>query len=43
MMYVVALLQDGWLGFGWDAAFYAVTLSVAAVALAISLRLFRWE
>jgi ABC-2 type transport system permease protein len=43
MRYVVGLAQDGWLGFGWDATSYGVTIGFCAVFLLISVNLFRWE
>lgn len=37
------LLQDAWLGFGWNWAKFLITLAFSAGATAIAFRFFRWE
>lgn len=37
------LLQDGWLGFGWNTSEMLVGLGVLAASAALSLRFFRWD
>ena len=43
LRYVIVLLQDPWLGFGWDWSFFGIVMGIMAVATLLSLRLFRWE
>jgi hypothetical protein len=37
------LLQDPWLGFGWNWTVFLIVMGIMAVASLLSLRLFRWE
>lgn len=43
LRYVVFILQDPWLGFGWDWATYAVVVAITVLASVVSLRTFQWE
>jgi ABC-2 type transport system permease protein len=43
MTYAITVLQDPWLGFGWDAAGSAIVFAVAIACGAAALRFFRWE
>lgn len=43
LTHVVLLLQDAWLGFGWNVSAFLVVVAIGAVAAGASLRLFRWE
>ncbi len=43
LRYVILLLQDPWLGFGWDIKSMFIVLGITAVATILSLRFFRWE
>jgi ABC-2 type transport system permease protein len=43
LTYVVLLLQDPWLGFGWHVTASIVVAAIAVVSTVLSLRLFRWE
>jgi ABC-2 type transport system permease protein len=43
LRYVIIILQDAWLGFGWDGAAYLIVTGVLVVSSAISLVVFRWE
>jgi ABC-2 type transport system permease protein len=43
LRYVVVLLQDPWLGFGWNWTVFLIVMGIMAVASLLSLRLFRWE
>ena len=43
LRYVVVLLQDPWLGFGWNWTVFLIVMGIMIVASLLSLRLFRWE
>ena len=43
LRYVILLLQDPWLGFGWDIKSMFIVLGITAVAGILSLRFFKWE
>lgn len=43
LRYVILVLQDPWLGFGWDGVAYLIVVGVMVVAAATSVRMFRWE
>lgn len=43
LTHVVILLQDAWLGFGWDLPAMLVVVATGVVATAASVRFFRWE
>jgi len=43
LSYVILLLQDPWLGFGWNMKSFAVVSGVTVVASLLSIRFFRWE
>ncbi|MEW6033963.1 MAG: ABC transporter permease [Chloroflexota bacterium] len=43
LWHVVTLLQDPWLGFGWNTVEFLVVAGVMVAAGAISVRAFRWE
>jgi ABC-2 type transport system permease protein len=43
LRYVVVLLQDPWLGFGWNWTGFLIVMGFMAVASLLSVRLFRWE
>lgn len=43
LRYVIVLLQDPWLGFGWNWTGFLIVMAFMAVASLLSLRLFRWE
>lgn len=43
LRHVIFLLQDPWLGFGWNWTETAIVAGIAAVAGVVSLRFFRWE
>jgi ABC-2 type transport system permease protein len=43
LTYVIRLLQDPWLGFGWSATALLVVAGFMVGAAAVSLRAFRWE
>jgi ABC-2 type transport system permease protein len=43
LTYVIRLMQNPWLGFGWDYTALAVVLVSGCAAAALSVRLFRWE
>jgi len=43
LRYVVVLLQDPWLGYGWNWFGFLIVMGFMAVASLLSLRLFRWE
>jgi ABC-2 type transport system permease protein len=43
LKHVVVLLQDPWLGFGWNLTQTLVVLGFALAAALLSLRFFRWE
>ncbi|MBE0480116.1 MAG: ABC transporter permease [Dehalococcoidia bacterium] len=41
--YVIDLIQDPWLGFGWAMRSFAVTMGFMVAAALLALRFFRWE
>jgi ABC-2 type transport system permease protein len=41
--HVITLLQDPWLGFGWNWTEFLIVTGVAVVAALLSVRFFRWE
>lgn len=41
--YVVGLIQDPWLGFGWNMPDFLIVTGIMVVALLLSVRFFRWE
>lgn len=43
LTYVITLLQDPWLGFGWDTAASLVVTGILIGSVALSIRFFRWE
>ncbi|MFH1834189.1 MAG: ABC transporter permease, partial [bacterium] len=43
LTHVVRLIQDPWLGFGWNMRETLIVAGMAAGAALISLRFFRWE
>ncbi len=43
LRYVILILQDPWLGFGWHEQASLITAGVLVVAGALSARFFRWE
>lgn len=43
LRYVILLLQDPWLGFGWDNTSFLVVTGITVVAALVSVRVFRWE
>ncbi|MBI4218901.1 MAG: hypothetical protein HY682_02075 [Chloroflexi bacterium] len=43
LTYVTRLLQDQWLGFGWDGGALAIVGGIAVITLPASVIFFRWE
>ncbi len=43
LRYVIFILQDPWLGFGWDWTTYLIVAVTTVVSAVLSLRLFQWE
>ena len=43
LTYAITVLQDPWLGFGWDVTGTAVLATTAAISGAAALRFFRWQ
>ena len=43
LRYVVLMLQDPWLGFGWNMKSFLIVLGITAVATVLSVRFFKWE
>ena len=43
LRYVILMLQDPWLGFGWNVQASLVVLGIMAMAVLLSARFFRWE
>jgi ABC-2 type transport system permease protein len=41
--YVIGLIQDPWLGFGWNTDYTLIVVGITFVAAILSLRFFRWE
>jgi ABC-2 type transport system permease protein len=43
LRYVTMLLQDSWLGFGWNSTAFLIVTGVTVMASLLSVRFFRWE
>ncbi len=43
LRYVILLLQEPWLGFGWDMKSFLIVVGITVVATGLSVRFFRWE
>lgn len=43
LRYVILLLQEPWLGFGWDMKSFLIVAGITVVAALVSVRVFRWE
>ena len=43
LRHVILLLQDAWLGFGWNTIEFLIVTGVMMVAALLSVRFFRWE
>ncbi len=43
LKHVIVLLQDPWLGFGWNWTEFLIVTGVMVVAAVVSVRVFRWE
>jgi hypothetical protein len=43
LTYAITVLQDPWLGFGWDATGCAIVLAIAIACGVAALRFFRWQ
>jgi hypothetical protein len=43
LRYVILLLQEPWLGFGWDIKSMLIVSAITVIATILSLRFFRWE
>ncbi len=43
LTHVIVLLQDPWLGFGWNAAATVIALGILVGSALLSVRFFRWE
>ena len=43
LRYVILILQDPWLGFGWNIPASLVVVGIMLVAVLLSARFFRWE
>ena len=41
--YVIVLLQDPWLGFGWNTEYSLIVAGITVVAAVLAFRFFRWE
>lgn len=41
--YVIVLLQDPWLGYGWNVEYSLIVAGIAVVAALLAVRFFRWE
>ena len=41
--YVIGLIQDPWLGFGWNTGYSLIVAGIALLASLLAIRLFRWE
>jgi ABC-2 type transport system permease protein len=41
--YVIGLIQDPWLGFGWNTQYSLIVAGITLVATLLAMRLFRWE
>lgn len=43
LTYAITLLQDPWLGFGWDATGSLIVTGLLVVSATLSIRFFKWE
>jgi ABC-2 type transport system permease protein len=43
LRHIVTLIQDPWLGFGWNSHEMLIVIAIMVVAAALAIRLFRWE
>ena len=43
LTHIVTLMQDPWLGLGWNNAEMGIVLLMTLGGLSLSFRLFRWE
>jgi ABC-2 type transport system permease protein len=43
LRYVILLLQDPWLGFGWDMKSFLIVTGITTAAALLLVRFFRWE
>jgi ABC-2 type transport system permease protein len=43
LRYVILMLQDPWLGFGWHTSASLITLGITVVSAILAARFFRWE
>lgn len=43
LWHIVTLLQDPWLGFGWNITEFLIVTGIMVVAITLSARLFRCE
>jgi ABC-2 type transport system permease protein len=43
LRYVILLIQEPWLGFGWDNTSFFIVIGITIVAALVSVRFFRWE
>ncbi len=41
--YVIVLIQDPWLGFGWNVGYSLIVAGIAVVATLLAVRFFHWE
>ena len=41
--YLIVLLQDPWLGFGWNAGYALIVVGITVAAGLLAVKLFRWE
>jgi hypothetical protein len=41
--YVIRLLQDPWLGFGWNVITSLIVGGITVVATAITVKFFKWD
>jgi ABC-2 type transport system permease protein len=41
--YVIVLIQDPWLGFGWNAGYSFIVAGIAILAAILAIRFFRWD
>lgn len=41
--YVIGLIQDPWLGFGWNTEYSLIVVGITVVASLLAIRFFRWE
>jgi hypothetical protein len=43
LTHTIALMQDPWLNWGWNNTAFGIVVAFMAVAVTLSMRLFRWE